>query len=276
MFGAYRVSAALAPCLLLLLCLGPAPAQGFCWQAGWNPGFNGKPTVEQVSIDTVRVSWEHIVKHRTCADQFLVKYWPRSSPHDYISSQLVKNTVNHIDVKVTPKIMYQFQAVAREDKGLIRGIDWNKSPTVDFKTSTYNREVAIDAVPPAYENPNSNDDGPSVESPGLASGDADPSTERSDRLSSQELHENIVDSGLDEGYRVNDTIRVAGMSIEMLVGLVVSGLVLLLILVGIIYKIATRNKKDVDLEEEGSAGNSSDSDEEEEEKQELAPEKNVS
>ena len=41
---------------------------------------------------------------------------------------------------MTPKITYQFQAVAREDKGVIGGIDWNKSPTVEFKTSTGNRE----------------------------------------------------------------------------------------------------------------------------------------
>ena len=45
-----------------------------------------------------------------------------------------------IDITVTPKITYQFQAVAREDKGVIGGIDWNKSPTVEFKTSTSNRE----------------------------------------------------------------------------------------------------------------------------------------
>ena len=45
-----------------------------------------------------------------------------------------------IDITVTPKIMYQFQAVAREDKGVIGGIDWNKSPTVEFKTSSSNRE----------------------------------------------------------------------------------------------------------------------------------------
>lgn len=47
---------------------------------------------------------------------------------------------NSIDITVTPKIMYQFQAVAREDKGVIGGIDWNKAPTVEFKTSSSNRE----------------------------------------------------------------------------------------------------------------------------------------
>ena len=45
-----------------------------------------------------------------------------------------------INITVTPKIMYQFQVVAREDKGVIGGINWNKSPTVEFKTSSSNRE----------------------------------------------------------------------------------------------------------------------------------------
>ena len=56
------------------------------------------------------------------------------------TTDLVKTTDDSIDITVTPKIMYQFQAVAREDKGVIGGIDWNKSPTVEFKTSSTNRE----------------------------------------------------------------------------------------------------------------------------------------
>ena len=42
-------------------------------------------------------------------------------------------------MKVVPKVDYQFQAVAREDKGPIVGIDWNKSPLTDFKTSMHNK-----------------------------------------------------------------------------------------------------------------------------------------
>ena len=41
-----------------------------------------------------------------------------------------------VDIVVIPKIYYDFQAVAREDKGVIGGVDWNKSPTVTFKTSS--------------------------------------------------------------------------------------------------------------------------------------------
>lgn len=51
-------------------------------------------------------------------------------------TDLVAKDLDYVDIEVTPKIPYQFQAVAREDKGLVGGVDWNKSPTVDFKTSS--------------------------------------------------------------------------------------------------------------------------------------------
>ena len=48
---------------------------------------------------------------------------------------LVETSENAMEVEVTPGVMYMFQAVAREDKGVIGGIDWNKSMAVEFKTS---------------------------------------------------------------------------------------------------------------------------------------------
>ena len=56
------------------------------------------------------------------------------------TTDLVEPNVNSIDITVTPNITYKFQAVAREDKGVLGGIDWNKSPVVEFKTSSSNRE----------------------------------------------------------------------------------------------------------------------------------------
>jgi len=37
---------------------------------------------------------------------------------------------NYVDITVVPKVKYAFQAVAREEKGAIGGVDWNKSPQV--------------------------------------------------------------------------------------------------------------------------------------------------
>ena len=63
--------------------------------------------------------------------------------------QLDRNA-NTVDVKVVAKVDYQFQAVAREDKGPIAGIDWNKSALTDFKTSAHNKEVPRIPDPPPH------------------------------------------------------------------------------------------------------------------------------
>ena len=59
------------------------------------------------------------------------------------TTDLVEPNVNSIDITVTPNITYKFQAVAREDKGVIGGLDWYKSPVVDFRASSSNREGGI-------------------------------------------------------------------------------------------------------------------------------------
>ena len=120
--------------LLLFITLTIHNVSGHCWQIGMNPGFTSTPRVEQLRIDLVRVSWEGIVSKRKCADNFLVKYWPRSAPNEYFTTELIPKDVDYVDIEVTPKLIYQFQAVAREDKGSVGGVDWNKSPTVDFRT----------------------------------------------------------------------------------------------------------------------------------------------
>ena len=59
------------------------------------------------------------------------------------TTDLVESDVDSIDITVTPEIWYRFQAVAREDKGVIGGLDWYKSPVVDFRASSSNREGGI-------------------------------------------------------------------------------------------------------------------------------------
>ena len=49
---------------LLVLLVKISQVKSYCWQLGWNPGFNGPPRVEQIALDRVRVSWEHVVKNR--------------------------------------------------------------------------------------------------------------------------------------------------------------------------------------------------------------------
>ena len=54
----------------------------------------------------------------------------------YMLSDQVDSTVNFTDIEVTPKVPYMFQAIAREDKGAVGGVEYNKSPAILFQTSS--------------------------------------------------------------------------------------------------------------------------------------------
>ena len=116
-------------CLILVLQIIIPHTNAYCWQSGWNPSFTQEPKLSQISITRVRVSWEGIVVQRKCADSFLVKYWRETNPSDYKMTDPVSNTENYVDIKVKPKVGYIYQVIAREDKGMILGVDYNKSKT---------------------------------------------------------------------------------------------------------------------------------------------------
>ena len=100
--------------------------QAYCWEPGKNPYFTGPPIVKQVDLQTVRVSWSGLVEMRECTDQFLVKYWKKTNPQGYKLTKMVNRQVSTIDIKVSPKVDYRFQAVAREDKGSVIGVGLEK------------------------------------------------------------------------------------------------------------------------------------------------------
>ena len=108
----------------------------YCWQSGWNPSFKSVPKVEQLSMTKVRVSWDGIVDKIKCADSFIVKYWRKSSPSTYKLTVPVPTDVSYEDIEVTPGVRYLFQVIAREDKGQILGVDYNKAKPIEFKTSS--------------------------------------------------------------------------------------------------------------------------------------------
>ena len=176
----------------LLLQLITKHTDAYCWGAGRNPGFSGEPKVEQISILRVRVSWEGIVTQRDCADSFLVKSWKQNDPQDYKLSELVDKDANYMNVDVLPRIYHEFQVIAREDKGLVLGVDYNKSKAVKYKTSTANKNKPID--------PNERQD------------NKPPSTD-----TETNGNEDEDNTGL-------------GLSIEMLVIVIVLGVILLLII----------------------------------------------
>ena len=226
----------------------------YCWQPGKNPNFSSAPTVTQIDIRTVDVSWANRVVSRECADNFLVKYWPKSAPNEYHVTDLISNEADSVRIELTPKVKYVFQAVAREDKGLVGGVDWNKSPTVEFRTTS---KAYSNLSVKNYEERVNRGGG------GISSTESTP-----------------VDSVSEESSKFEGK-KVLGFKIEFFIGIVVGALLFILAAVGICYKCAKRGKKKkFDLEDQDEDDDEEDVDEgieeEECEKEDLAPDKNAS
>jgi len=209
-------------------------SDAYCWEPGKNPYFTAAPRVEQVTISKVRISWQGIVAKRECADAFLVKYWQLNMPSGFELTELVKPDVNFIEVEVVPKVPYNFEAVAREDKGPVLGVDWNKSPTVSFKTSRLNREFKEVPEP-----------------------ETDLSTRQPYKTSTTTLSP-IVERG-------QAGLVFKGITVELMAIIIVSGFIVLLIGVGLVYKClrtkSVSDSSDLDDVEDG-AGGGADSDKE--------------
>ena len=198
----------------------------YCWQAGQNPYFTAIPIVQQVDLQTVRVTWEGIVEYEKCVDNYLVKYWQKSNPQGYKMTELIDKQHYTSDIIITPKINYVFQVIAREDKGGVLGIDYNKSAQREFKTSAYNSNVKPTTPKPAQE--------PAVAP--KATGTDNGNIESPD--STQDLQ--VV-------KEENSGKLLAGFTIELIAIIIVCSIVLLLILVGLVYKLTCAKKtEDID------------------------------
>merc|ERR1712223_1263831 len=176
----------------------------------------GPPVVQQVNLRTVRVTWEGLIEEVECADQFLVKYWQKNTPQSWILTELLKTDQFTIDIEIIPKVDYVYQVIAREDKGSIAGIDYNSEVKPSPKVPT----PVSSPVAPEY---------PSDDLP-------------TDSSQNEPEKEGAVG-------KENAAIPMAGLSIELLAIIVVCSIVLLLILVGLIYKLACA-KKSEDIEDD--------------------------
>lgn len=191
-------------------------SRGYCWQAGWNPKFIDLPKIQQLELSKVRVSWEDIVEMRDCADEFLVKYWQNNMPQGFKLSEKVPTDQNYVDIEVIPKVPYMFQVIAREDKGPVLGVDYNKSDRIEFKTSSLRPETNY--KPPAETDPRLVTKKPPVERHPV--NDATPQEERGT-----------------PGVVLN-----GALTVELLAIIVVCGFILAIIVVGIVYKCFRSNK----------------------------------
>ena len=103
----------MSSCLLVLLVavtVRLGGVAGYCASLGANPGFRGPPSVEQVTLTSVRVSWAGLVTRKECADQFIVKSWLARNPNNYQMSGLLPTTQFSFIVRdLVPNQDYVFQ-----------------------------------------------------------------------------------------------------------------------------------------------------------------------
>ena len=151
--------------------------------------------------------------------------------------------ISPIQIQVVPKVDYQFQAVAREDKGPIVGIDWNKSPLTDFKTSVHNKEV--NKIPD-----------PVITYP------TDSSMSSSDGASQVVIPTAAV---IVNHQEKEPNASILPLSIEVLAIIVVCGVAVLLIFIGVVYKLFCAKKSD-EIDEESCADDGEEHDEAEKER----------
>ena len=82
----------------------------YCALLGQNPGFSAPPKVDQITLTSVRVSWEGLVTRIDCADQFIVKSWNARNPNDYQMSDLLPVTqFSYTVTDLVPNQNYVFQ-----------------------------------------------------------------------------------------------------------------------------------------------------------------------
>jgi len=235
---------------LSLLALSLPLASPYCTWVGSNPSWEGPPSVEQVSLTSVRVSWRGLLQREDCADSLLVKYYKRDNTNDFgMSNELSVSTNSYIIRDVVPNIPYTFQVIAREEKGLL-GVDYNKSPKTVFTTRKTNVVVEKEDPLPASK-VDDNDDTDKNEDDVIPVYNPEPTNQPT-----------IINGEIKD----NDVL---GMKLEVFMGIVIGSLIVFTVAVGILYNIFKKNQTDKDIELQFDSDSEDEDDDEEEEEEEC-------
>jgi len=220
-------------CLVVGLLTLVNHCHAYCSTPGANPWWKGPPNVEQVSLTSVRVSWDQLLMRPDCADSMLVKHFKGTYSSDFKMTEPMEVAANtYIVMDLVPMVDYTFQVIAREEKGIL-GVDYNRSPKTVFRTRSTN--------------------------PTVKKSDPLPANQVGTRGKEEVTGEPVYDKEQAE-KQVVDT-----MSLELLVGIAIGVLICVVIFAGIIYNCSKKKGDDKDLELESSIG---DEDEEEEDEDE--------
>jgi len=242
---------------LILIGLVTLPAAVVSYCTIGNPYWvkSGKPTVEQVTLTSVRISWPGLLKNIQCTDNMIIKYFKADNTNDYQMSEMFSVNTNSFIVRdLVPNQPYTFQVIAREEKG-VWGVDYNKSEKTKFTTRRSNKQVEKDdplVIPKndIKEEKNTEESEPKeIIKP--VYGDEKPIRTKTQILNDPSHPESLI----------------LGLKLEVFMGIIIGSLIIIIVAIGILYN-CLRNKKsekDIELEfESGSEDESSDEEEDEE------------
>eukprot|EP00092_Neocalanus_flemingeri_P012537 GFUD01013512.1.p1 GENE.GFUD01013512.1~~GFUD01013512.1.p1 ORF type:complete len:292 (-),score=91.73 GFUD01013512.1:476-1351(-) len=129
----------------------PPQTSSLCTGIGNSPYWVGAPNVEQVSLTSVRVSWNGLLKRDDCAAGVFISHG--TGMDDFEMSAVLKvSTVNFLVQNLRPGQAYMYQVVAREENGLL-GVEYKPSPKARFTTKRNNLNVGRDDPMPNVYGP---------------------------------------------------------------------------------------------------------------------------
>jgi len=221
---------------LAISCCLVAPADSWCIGIGANPTFVATPTIKQLDIQSVYISWSKIVQDLECADNFLVSYWIRGQPHDYKLTEFLSAQATGITISdLRPNVPYVFEVIARENKGVL-GIDYNRSPKISFTISRSRRRPTTTRQPsvvsPASDNKEETNSIPDTSDNGS---DGDVVTDYDDEPSLNEIAKRIQ---LEEENR-----KANGSHLFTIIGCVVGLLIVILVGAGVAYQLLKSRRR---------------------------------
>eukprot|EP00092_Neocalanus_flemingeri_P040938 GFUD01044576.1.p1 GENE.GFUD01044576.1~~GFUD01044576.1.p1 ORF type:complete len:244 (+),score=68.62 GFUD01044576.1:97-828(+) len=114
----------------------PPPTSSSCPENN-PPYWEGPPTVEQVTLTSVRVSWQEVLVRPECADNIVVKHFPSDDKdNQHMSPHLPVSDNSFIVQDLQFGKAYTYLVIAREEKGW--GVSTGSSSYANFTTYVNN------------------------------------------------------------------------------------------------------------------------------------------
>jgi len=232
---------------LVLLSLVPL-VHSYCFGAGYNPWFTGPPLVQQLTLTSVRVSWHGLLQQAGCADNLLVKHYRGIDSSNYkMSEPLLASVTSYVVHDLVPNAQYTYQVIAREEKGIL-GVDYNRGEKTTFTTSLHNRERGLEVE---------------QDDPILVTQTTKETDDRDDETPV------VTQAAVAPVYSDSQKSRsvVAGLPVEVLVGVIIGLMVVCIVTVGVVYNCVKKKgpEKDLELDSDMYEGDSDDEDDEDDE-----------